>query len=618
MRASPLTFLAAILVGCMATGASVPSIQTKKVAQIRCKNPACRRLNPVWAEVCQYCGKRLRRPHPPGPPPSPTYASLVRQAEVAVSHANWSTAAAIYSKALAKQSNGVQALAGLALCEYEVGQKEQASKHANAAWEANDRSARTNFVLGMMSLEDSKAIPLLKASLHGGDIRIRSAVDSELKTRFAAHLTAGNQAVRESKWADGRREYELARQCDPISTSILPGLALCLHEVALQEKDSKLDYEARRMAESLQSQGDPSPWVSLVLMLTSNGENFEGGELAAYVDKNPGGQFTAEAQAKIDEVNPHPKKLALTMRTNVSANIIIRDSKGATVVERKSTARAQELVELPTGKYQISASADGFIALEKTVNLDQSQDLDLSLAIAGQPDTTGWNPLPFDLARTGLAIGNTMTNPKDFSVFVWVPEGDFKSGKENKPVHLPGYWIARNCVTWSQYLSFCHETNRRLPEDPGFPHESDHPVVNVSIGDALAYAKWAGATLPTGDQWEKAARSTDGRIFPWGNAWVPGNAQISEGTDGAARSTSPVSAHEDGKSLYGCRDMVGNVSQWILEWHDGAGITRGRGWFDSNQAHWPDGPCIGGSVAPSTRRDIGFRLASPIPQSTNR
>jgi len=95
--------------------------------------------------------------------------------------------------------------------------------------------------------------------------------------------------------------------------------------------------------------------------------------------------------------------------------------------------------------------------------------------------------------------------------------------------------------------------------------QDDHPIVNVTYDDAVAYCNWAGVELPTEAQWEKAARGTDGRIWPWGNKWD--NRKCHSGESGIDKTT-PVGSFPSGASPYGVMDMAGNVWEWCADWYD--------------------------------------------------
>ena len=108
---------------------------------------------------------------------------------------------------------------------------------------------------------------------------------------------------------------------------------------------------------------------------------------------------------------------------------------------------------------------------------------------------------------------------------------------------------------------------------------SQYPVVQVSWNDANAYCAWAGGRLPSESEWEKAARGTDGRIYPWGDVtpigillnFADANLDVSwanKSTDDGYQAIAPVGSYLDGASPYGALDMAGNVWEWVNDWYD--------------------------------------------------
>ncbi len=160
------------------------------------------------------------------------------------------------------------------------------------------------------------------------------------------------------------------------------------------------------------------------------------------------------------------------------------------------------------------------------------------------------------MAETNLFAG------KDGRPMVLVPEGEFFFGPEREKVHLPVFYIDRFPVTNADYKKFVDATGAEHPQHwrrGVWPEgKADHPVVNVTWDAASAYAQWAGKRLPTEQEWEKAARGTDGRLYPWGNSFDPRKCNVN--SDG----TTPVGKYSPtGDSPYGCADMAGNVWEWI-------------------------------------------------------
>jgi len=196
----------------------------------------------------------------------------------------------------------------------------------------------------------------------------------------------------------------------------------------------------------------------------------------------------------------------------------------------------------------------------------------VSLRAADDPPA----PPPYD-GKAGAKAGQRCVNPKDGAVMVWVPAGDFLMGstdadklagggeKPQRSIYLDGYWVYRTEVTVAQYQAYCAAIDEAMPEDaPEWGWKDTHPMVCVNWKEARAYAKWAGAKLPSEAQWEKAARGTDGRIYPWGNAW---DADRCNNFATGPEKTMAVGSFPDGASPYGCLDMAGNVWEWCEDWY---------------------------------------------------
>lgn len=151
---------------------------------------------------------------------------------------------------------------------------------------------------------------------------------------------------------------------------------------------------------------------------------------------------------------------------------------------------------------------------------------------------------------------------------VTIPAGEFLYGHEKERVHLPEYRLARTPVTNAQYKAFVEATGQRAPdhwEGGCIPEgKQDHPVLYVSWEDAQAFCKWAGCRLPTEREWEKGARGTDGRAYPWGDKWEEGRCNSLEAAIG---DTTPVGRYPGGASPYGLLDMAGNVWEWCEDWY---------------------------------------------------
>ncbi|MCS6861887.1 MAG: SUMF1/EgtB/PvdO family nonheme iron enzyme [Abditibacteriales bacterium] len=235
-----------------------------------------------------------------------------------------------------------------------------------------------------------------------------------------------------------------------------------------------------------------------------------------------------------------------------------------------------------------------------------------------------------------------VTPPADM---VLIPAGEFIMGKDDgeddeKPAHkvyLDAYWIDKYEVTNEQYAKFLDHITRTKDHSkchPNEPRGKNHtpkfwkdsqlnqpkqPVVGVDWFDAYAYAHWAGKRLPTEAEWEKAARGTDERDYPWGNDWIDELANV----DGDA--PREVGSFPDGASPYGVMDMAGNVWEWCADWYDfyrkeaqrnpqgppasprGMRVLRGGSWHDDMDAC--RAPYRMGATLLLREAYIGFRCA---------
>jgi formylglycine-generating enzyme required for sulfatase activity len=182
---------------------------------------------------------------------------------------------------------------------------------------------------------------------------------------------------------------------------------------------------------------------------------------------------------------------------------------------------------------------------------------------------------------------------------VLVPAGEFTMGSatgdaDERPAHqvyLDSFLIDRHEVTVDQYAAFLQETGTSSPSDWRTMNQLSNkkrPVSNVDWADAAAYCKWAGKRLPTEAEWEKAARGTDGRLYPWGNE-PPTPRHANYGQTGSSNNgaLAPVGSFEEGKSPYGLYDMAGNVWEWVSDWYD-------HDYYRASPPRNPEGPLTGG------------------------
>lgn len=205
--------------------------------------------------------------------------------------------------------------------------------------------------------------------------------------------------------------------------------------------------------------------------------------------------------------------------------------------------------------------------------------------------------------RAEPAAGTAIVHPADGAVMVYVPAGFFTMGVDKpeaeklaadlgykdyhtiaaeewfprRKVYVEGFFIDKYEVTVGQWDAFVKATGYKsaLPKtpEPGFAGAAElFPAASVTWAEAQRYANWARKSLPTERQWEKAARGTDGRLFPWGNELPTPDrgvfVDLSAEKKNQATRTEMVGSKPAGASPYGCLDMAGNVYEWTSEWFE--------------------------------------------------
>ena len=210
----------------------------------------------------------------------------------------------------------------------------------------------------------------------------------------------------------------------------------------------------------------------------------------------------------------------------------------------------------------------------------------------------------------------TFTNPRDGAIMRLIPAGEFTMGSTLKDIEsareldkdgeifplshesyalshetpqfqlfVPAYYLSVFTVTNKQFARFLTESqpdgatlelwvyatphilkpsceDQPYQPQPGF---ECHPAIHVTWLGAQAYCHWAGLRLPTEVEWEKAARGTDARLFPWGNEWHDDFLRWRH--NGRCAATVAVDDHLEGRSPYGIFQLAGNVSEWCEDWY---------------------------------------------------
>jgi len=293
------------------------------------------------------------------------------------------------------------------------------------------------------------------------------------------------------------------------------------------------------------------------------------------------------------ELAPKPGKLTIST-SPVKARLTIDD---------KEVGETPQSAFLPPGEHTLKVAVKGYKSQEKKVFLAANSFTRVTFDLETQPDKKK--------VQSNEAIGGPM---------VLIPAGEFMMGcneaveknickDDEKPYHkvyLDAYYIDKHEVTMEEYQKCVSaEKCKKLDESEcdtwtgkekitggkrllGVFKKDTNPVVCVSWDNTNSYCSWAGKRLPTEAEWEKAARGTDGRKYPWGKEKENCKyAVMDDGVKGCGRdSTWAVCSKPKGNSPYGLCDMAGNVREWVQDWYD-------EKYYQGPPTNNPQGPLSG-------------------------
>ncbi len=336
---------------------------------------------------------------------------------------------------------------------------------------------------------------------------------------------------------------------------------------------------------------------------------------SVYIDGMPKGTVTGSGlkvaglgigvhKIKVSKTGYQPYEVEMTVESGESntlnaqltpkpGSIVITSTPsgaGVSVDGRPQGQTPCSVTNLSPGTYNIKVEKQGYEEGQISVSVGPGKSVARTVVLK-KTLTPSAPPSPGGRGAGGW--GKEIVNEKDGSVLIEIPAGEFTMGSndgdsDEKPVHtvyLDKYYIGKYEVTVGQFRKFCNATGKTMPEQPSWNNRDDHPVVNVNWNDAKAYCDWAGLRLPTEAEWEKAARGSEARVYPWGSTWDNTKCNSSENGDSYSN-TSPVGSFPSGVSPYGCYDMAGNVWEWCNDWYGG-------NYYGSSPTSNPAGPSSG-------------------------
>jgi formylglycine-generating enzyme required for sulfatase activity len=287
-------------------------------------------------------------------------------------------------------------------------------------------------------------------------------------------------------------------------------------------------------------------------------------------------------------------KVEVTLQLKPGALTVAATPVEASVwINGKEMGETPYMVRLQSGEYLVKVVAKNFKPQEKKILVQANRSL----------------TLPFSLEKEPKIGEEFMPEGTKGGPMVIIPDGEFMMGcnkavdnqcsDDEKPYHqvyLDAFYIDKYEVTVTEYDKCVNEGKCKAPRSKsdnqycnlGYSDRGDHPVNCVNWDQTNSYCAWAGKRLPTEAEWEKAARGTDGRKYPWGNkkAYCDYVVMSQRGRGCDRNSTWPVGSKPKGASAHGVMDMAGNVWEWVQDWYDG-------NYYGVSPARNPSGPSYG-------------------------
>ncbi|MGB9595689.1 MAG: SUMF1/EgtB/PvdO family nonheme iron enzyme [Candidatus Poribacteria bacterium] len=259
--------------------------------------------------------------------------------------------------------------------------------------------------------------------------------------------------------------------------------------------------------------------------------------------------------------------IAISCSRTPSLDITSQPSDATILLDGKEIGKTPFKAKITKGEHKLSISKLGYMPVYRQISIKKSESIDVKLDKHTLEDMVKVPAGEFLMGSSDEEIKKVV---RDLGGGELGPDVEwFAAERPQHKVYLDEFYIDKYEVTNEQYKKFIIATGRATPrhwEGGDYPKGMEkYPIVYVSWEDADAYTKWIGKRLPTEAEWEKAARGTDARIWPWGNDFdrTKCNVECWEGSG-----PKPVGSYPEGVSPYGAYDMAGNVWEWTDSFYE--------------------------------------------------